>query len=257
MSLAIMTKAAGCRYSGRTYVKRTVATLCIALGFGLATTVAQAQTTCPADTVTGNAVAQMISPANGSTLPADTVIFTWCNANADYFLTVESVVGAHDIFFAFVGGAGPGAGVETLKLGPACATASPTGCIPARGETIHVTLWTFKQGQNLPPSPFQYTYTAASPALAHQAINLDNNGKLEIMLYPAGNRLSAVLPEYFRNMAARAAVYSIKGQEIMEQNVSSVNGRIAVQIGKLARGIYLFEIYAGGKRSVQPFNLSH
>lgn len=116
--------------------------------------------TCPADPTTGNAVARMISPANGATLPAGAVTFRWCNANADYFLTIESIPGAHDIFFAFAGG--PGAGVNTLTLGPACAAAAPTGCIPAKGESIFVTLFTLKKGNILAPSPFQYTYTAAS-----------------------------------------------------------------------------------------------
>jgi hypothetical protein len=123
-----------------------------------------AQTICTPDPTTGNAVARMISPANGATLPAGAVTFTWCNASADYFLTVESVPGAHDIFFAFAGGAGGGAGVNTLTLGPGCAAAPPTGCIPALGESIHVTLFTLKQGNILAPSPFQYTYTAASPS---------------------------------------------------------------------------------------------
>ena len=118
--------------------------------------------TCPVDAVTGHAVARMISPANGARLPAGAVTFRWCNANADYFLTVESVLGAHDIFFAFAGGAGTGAGVNTLTLGPGCAAVPPTGCIPANGESIYVTLFTLKQGNVLAPSPFQYTYTAAS-----------------------------------------------------------------------------------------------
>jgi hypothetical protein len=117
---------------------------------------------CPVDPVTGNAVARMISPANGATLPSGAVTFRWCNAGADYFLTVESVAGAHDIFFAFAGGAGTGAGVNTLTLGPGCAAAPPTGCVPAKGEAISVTLYTLKQGNVLAPSPFQYTYTAAS-----------------------------------------------------------------------------------------------
>jgi len=117
---------------------------------------------CVPDPVTGNVVARMISPANGSTLPAGAVTFSWCNAGADYFLTIETVAGAHDIFFAPAGGAGGGTGVNTLTLGPACAPNPPTGCIPAQGETIHVTLSTLKQGNILAPSPFQYTYTAAS-----------------------------------------------------------------------------------------------
>lgn len=142
-------------------MKRIALGLGMAAVFALGATVAQAQT-CPVDPVTGNAVAQMISPTNGSTLPAGAVTFEWCNASADYFLTVESVPGAHDIFFAFAGG--PGAGVVSVTLGPACAPAPPVGCIPANGETIHVTLLTVKNKQALPPSPFQYTYTAASPS---------------------------------------------------------------------------------------------
>lgn len=118
--------------------------------------------TCPVDPVSGRAVARMISPVNGATLPAGAVTFRWCNASADYFLTIESVMGAHDIFFAFAGG--PGAGVNTLTLGPACAATPPTGCILPRGETIFVTLFTLKQGNIVAPSPFQYTFTAASSA---------------------------------------------------------------------------------------------
>ena len=120
------------------------------------------QTTCAVDPTTGNRVARMISPVNGATLPAGAVTFTWCNASADYFLTIESVLGAHDIFFAFAGGAGTGAGVNTLTLGPGCAAAPPTGCIPPNGEKIFVTLYTLKQGNILAPSPFNYSYTAAS-----------------------------------------------------------------------------------------------
>jgi Bacterial Ig-like domain (group 3) len=114
--------------------------------------IAQAQTTCP--------VAQMISPTNGSTLPAGAVTFEWCNASADYFLTIESVPGAHDIFFAFAGGVGPGAGVISVTLGPACAPGTPTGCIPPNGETIFVTLDTVRSKTII--GSFQYTYTAAN-----------------------------------------------------------------------------------------------
>lgn len=115
--------------------------------------IVQSQTTC-----TGPG-AQMISPTNGSTLPAGAVTFEWCNASADYFLTIESIVGAHDIFFAFAGGPG-GAGVTTITLGPACAPSAPIQCIPANGETIHVTLDTVKNKKII--ATFQYTYTAAN-----------------------------------------------------------------------------------------------
>ena len=128
-----------------------VATLCIVAAFALAATVAQAQP-CPGP------VAQIISPVPGSTLPAGAVTFTWCNASGDYFLQIESVPGAHDIFFAFV------VGVETITLGPACALTPPTGCIPTHGETIYVTLWTntaVHGRRNYVPAP-TVTYTAAS-----------------------------------------------------------------------------------------------
>src|SRR5689334_4505174 len=109
---------------------RTLTTLCIAAACALSATVARAQTACP------DSVAQIISPVAGSTLPAGAVTFTWCNASGDYFLDIESVPGAHDVFFAFV------VGVESITLGPACAATPPTGCIPPNGETIYVTLWT-------------------------------------------------------------------------------------------------------------------
>jgi hypothetical protein len=56
--------------------------LCMAAVFAFAATIAQAQT-CPADAATGNVVARMISPTNGSTPPAGAVTFKWYNANAD------------------------------------------------------------------------------------------------------------------------------------------------------------------------------
>ena len=142
-------------------MKRIELTLCAATLAAFAATAAPAQTTCP--------VAQLISPTPGSTLPAGAVTFEWCNANADYFLTVESIPGAHDIFFAFAGGAGPGAGVISITLGPACAPTSPTGCIPANGESIFVALWTLKHGTVVPPSPFNYTFTAAKTVPAPAA----------------------------------------------------------------------------------------
>lgn len=104
--------------------------------------VARAQT-CP--------VAQMTSPVNGATLPVGAVTFGWCNANADYFLTVESVPGAADIFNAAVT-------VTSVTLGPSCAPAPPIQCVPAMSEPIYVTLWTQIKGQW--QTPFQYTYTA-------------------------------------------------------------------------------------------------
>jgi len=149
-------------WSGTDDDRSTQPTNHVTMSADRAASVQFAAQTCPVDPASGRAVARMISPVNGATLPAGAVTFRWCNASADYFLTIESVMGAHDIFFAFAGG--PGAGVNTLTLGPACAAAPPTGCIPPRGETIFVTLFTLKQGNIVAPSPFQYTFTAASAA---------------------------------------------------------------------------------------------
>jgi hypothetical protein len=98
--------------------------------FALAATAAQAQTTCT------DPVAHIVSPTPGSTLPAGNVTFTWCIASGDHFLDIESVPGAHNIFYAFT------VGVDSVTLGTACAATSPTGCIPTNGETLYVTLWT-------------------------------------------------------------------------------------------------------------------
>jgi hypothetical protein len=115
-------------------MRRTVFELCAAAVLVFAATGAQAQTTCP------GSVAQITTPAAGSVLPAGAVTFAWCNASADYFLTIETVRGAANIFNAFV------VGVESVTLGPACNVPSPanptTECIPTSGETIFLTLWT-------------------------------------------------------------------------------------------------------------------
>jgi hypothetical protein len=139
-------------------MKRTLTTFCIVAAFALAATVAQAQTACT------DSVAQVITPAPGSILPAGAVTFTWCNASGDYFLEIESVPGAHDIFYAFVT-------VESITLGPACASVPPIGCIPPDGETIYFTLWT-NTAQHGPshyvPAP-TVTFTASSTAGASPA----------------------------------------------------------------------------------------
>jgi hypothetical protein len=126
----------------------------------------------PLDTLTGGGMmaqttcltplAEIVSPTPGSTLPAGAVTFEWCNASADYFLTIESVPGAHDIFFAFVN-------VTSITLGHTCNVPSPTSptiqCIPDLGETIYVTLWTQTgSGKTFQAAP-TVTYTAANSCL--------------------------------------------------------------------------------------------
>ena len=119
---------------------------------------AAAVTSCPG---AAPQVAQITSPAPGSTLSAGAVTFSWCNANSDYFLTIESPAGARNMFNAFV------SGQESITLGPACnvpsATSPTTGCIPPNGETVYVTLWTNTAGsgrKNYVAAP-TLTYTAA------------------------------------------------------------------------------------------------
>jgi len=70
---------------------------------------------------------------------------------------MESVPGAHDIFYAFV------VGVESVTLGPGCAPTPPTGCILPNGETIYVTLWT----NTARHGPSHY---AAAPTVTYTAV---------------------------------------------------------------------------------------
>jgi hypothetical protein len=103
------------------------------------------QTGCPGSDSCPGSVAQLLCPAPGTTLPGNDVTFTWCNANADYFLDIESIPGAHDIFYALVSFQNF---VHLINL-------------PTNGVTIYIALWTQVHGQW--QTPLQYTYTAASP----------------------------------------------------------------------------------------------
>jgi hypothetical protein len=108
-------------------------------------------------------LATLISPAPGSTLPTGAVTFQWCDAGRDYFLTVESIPGAHEIFNAVVH-------VTSVTLGPACnipsATSPSTGCILPNGETIYVTLWTqVGSGKTSFQAAPTVTYAAANSLL--------------------------------------------------------------------------------------------
>jgi len=106
----------------------------------------------------------MVCPAPGTTLPGNDVTFTWCNANADYFLQIESIPGAHNIFYALVSFQNF---VHLINL-------------PTNGETIYVTLWTQVHGTW--QTPIQYTYTAASPPPTMTAPNLGMNGEFQFTI---------------------------------------------------------------------------
>ena len=126
---------------------------------------AQAQTPCTGSDTCPGSVAQMVCPPPGTTLAGNDVTFTWCNANADYFLEIESVQGAHDIFYALVSFQNF---VHLINL-------------PTNGGTIYVTLWTQIHGQW--QTPLQCTYTAASfPALSLAAPMLGTNGQFQFTI---------------------------------------------------------------------------
>lgn len=125
---------------------------------------AQAQTPCLGSESCPGAAAQMVCPTPGTTLPGNDVTFTWCNANADYFLEIDSLPGAHDIFFAFV----PAQNfVHLLNL-------------PTNGVTIYVSLWTKLHGEY--QTPINYTYTAASPPPKLVAPVLGTNGQFQFTI---------------------------------------------------------------------------
>jgi hypothetical protein len=166
-------------------VTNTVRTFLLVSTLFLATAFANAQTcTTP--------VAQMITPADGSTLqvnPATGLVdFTWCNASADYFVTIETLPGAHDLFFAFAGG--PAAGVTTLSLGPSCAAAFPKGCIPQQGEHITFILQTVKNKQIIGTN--QYSFTAPSSAAARPDFTVSSS-KPSVTIAVPGGTASTVL----------------------------------------------------------------
>jgi flagellar hook capping protein FlgD len=182
-------------------MNRILTTLCIVAGVALAATVARAQTACT------DSVAQIISPVAGSTLPAGAVTFAWCNAGGDYFLDIESVPGAHDVFFAFVT-------VESITLGPECASAPPTGCIPPKGETIYVTLWTNTAHHG--PSHYvaaptvTFTAASASDVPPAPAVTFDLGA---IVPNPAAN-LTRIPFTLAKAGPARLRIYGLRGERV-------------------------------------------
>jgi len=148
---------------GETFMQRLIIRLGMVAVLAFAAALAQAQTCSTPD-------ATIISPTPGSVLPSSgTVTFSWCNASADYFVIVETVPGAHDIFYAFTGGAGGGAGQNFLTFpvvsslpNALCQPVPPIGCIPALGEAIHFTLETVRAKTLL--GSHLYDYTAGGSA---------------------------------------------------------------------------------------------
>lgn len=140
---------------------------CPAVGLFLLSLAAslQAQTPCPGSDSCPGIVAQMVCPTPETTLPGNDVTFTWCNANADYFLQIESILGAHNIFYGLV----PAQNfVHLLNL-------------PTNGVTIYVTLWTQVHGTW--QTPVSYTYTAANNILPTLlAPTLRTNGQFQFTL---------------------------------------------------------------------------
>lgn len=136
-------------------MQRVIARLGIVAIVAFAAALAQAQTCTEA---------QISSPVNGSILTpnaAGQVTFSWCNASADYFLVLESVPGAHDIFYAIVT-------VTSVSLGPTCASAPPIQCIPMNGEPIYAHLQT--QVKGVWNVGFDTQYTAGTTAGAGTAV---------------------------------------------------------------------------------------
>jgi Abnormal spindle-like microcephaly-assoc'd, ASPM-SPD-2-Hydin len=157
-----------------TNMKKIITGLCVVAVFALATMVAQAQTCSTPE-------ATLTSPANGSTLVPDgagNITWNWCNASADYFVTVETIPGAHDIFFAFTGGAGGGAGLNSLTL-PAvpslpnakCFAGPPFACVPELGEHIYFSLETVKNKTLI--GVHSYGFTAPGPAASFSPTSLN------------------------------------------------------------------------------------
>jgi hypothetical protein len=140
------------------------------------------QTVCPGSESCPGSVAQLLCPTPGTTLPGNDVTFTWCNANADYFLDIESIPGAHDIFYALVSFQNF---VRLINL-------------PTNGATIYVTLWTQVHGQW--QTPIQYTYAAAHPPPGLTAAMLGPGGHFQFIIEgvtPGRTNVVEVSPDLF------------------------------------------------------------
>ena len=124
---------------------------------------APAQTPCIVPDCPGQ-VAQLMCPPPGSTLISNEADFVWCNSGGDYFLDMETVPGAHDVFFAIV------SGQSHVDL----------NTLPTNGKTIFVALWTQIHGQW--QTPLNYTYTASQPHL--EAPQFGSNGHFQFTIRP-------------------------------------------------------------------------
>lgn len=142
----------------------------------------QCQTVCPGSESCPGSVAQLLCPTPGTTLSGNDVTFTWCNANADYFLDIESIPGAHDIFYALVSLQNF---VRLINL-------------PTNGVTIYVTLWTQVHGQW--QTPLQYTYTATHSPPGLTATILGPGGHFQFIIEgvtPGKTNVVEVSPDLF------------------------------------------------------------
>jgi hypothetical protein len=95
--------------------------------------------------VTPVTVANIVSPAPGSTLAGDTVTFTWTAISGadNYWLDVGNSIAQGD-----------------LSAGATNATSRTVTGLPCNGRTLHVQLWTHLNGAW--QTPQRYAYTAAS-----------------------------------------------------------------------------------------------
>lgn len=127
---------------------------------------AQAQTSCTDTDSCPTKVAQVRCPTPGTTLPGNDVTFAWCNANADYFLDIESIPGAHDIFYAFV----PAQNFVHLIN------------VPTNGATIYVMLWTSAKGGAWSNAPTVTYIAAGRPPPRLVATTLGTNGHFQFII---------------------------------------------------------------------------
>ncbi len=137
--------------------------------FALAVIAAQAQTCSTPE-------ATLTSPANNSTLVPDAagnITWNWCNASADYFVTIETIPGAHDIFFNFT------AGQHTLTLpavpslpNPSCFAGPPFGCVWELGEHIYFGLETVQKKALIGAHAYNFTAPGPAAGFSPKSLNL-------------------------------------------------------------------------------------
>jgi hypothetical protein len=128
-------------------------------------------------TAGSSAIAQMITPVDGSTFPGSTVIFNWSSAPGaqEYWLYIGSRAGASDLFTRSAG----------------LNTSFTISNLPTSGQTVFVTLWTQLAGQWKTAS-YRYVTGSGSVVQVAPGLHYDYYEQAGMTVVPDFSKLTAV-----------------------------------------------------------------